>query len=149
MPPVSHNQLDQFSWETTASPSPQDAALVDQSLGAFNDTAARLEEVRVLACFAKSPTGTLVGGALARTWGRCCELQQIWVDEPMRRKGLGRRLVELVEREARARGCSLLYLETFSFQSPDFYRCLGFESACELAGFPNGIVKFVMRKSLA
>jgi N-acetylglutamate synthase-like GNAT family acetyltransferase len=62
---------------------------------------------------------------------------------------VGHRLVQLVEQEARNRGCSSMYLETFSFQSPEFYRSLGFESECEFDGFPNGIVKHVMRKSLA
>jgi hypothetical protein len=56
--------------------------------------------------------------------------------------------VQLVEEEARRRGCVLIFLETFSFQAPNLYRELGFEPACELAGFPGGVVKYVMRKSL-
>jgi ribosomal protein S18 acetylase RimI-like enzyme len=91
----------------------------------------------------------VTASSAARTWGRCCELQQIWVGEPYRRNGIGRRLMQLVEEEARRRRCTLIFLETFSFQAPELYRRLGFETACELSGFPNGIVKYVMRKSVA
>ena len=140
---------DELTWDTTDDPLRNDAAAVDEGLESFNRPAADLAGVRRLACFARSPAGGLIGGAIARTWGRCCELQQVWVAEPRRRRGIGRRLVELVEEEARRRGCTLIYLETFSFQAPDLYRHLGYEAACEVAGFPNGIVKYVMRKALA
>jgi ribosomal protein S18 acetylase RimI-like enzyme len=66
-----------------------------------------------------------------------------------RRRGVGRRLVELVEAAARARGCALLFLETFSFQARGIYQSLGFEVACELGGFPGGIAKYVLRKVLS
>ena len=70
------------------------------------------------------------------------------MDEPYRRRGVGSRLVRLVEEEARRRGCEVVYLETFSFQAPDLYRRLGYETACEFTGFPGGVVKHVMRKRL-
>ena len=149
MKPASDIKPDQFSWEVTATPAPEEAALIDDRLDSFNAATAPMKDVRPLACFARLPDGKVAGGAIARTWGECCELQQIWVDEPNRRSGIGRRLLQLVEQEARKRGCALLYLETFSFQSPEFYRRLGFESVCELGGFPNGITKHILRKCLA
>ena len=140
--------MDSLIWEQTDSPARADAAMVDAGLDAFNASAADLDAVRPLACFARRADGTLVGGAIARTWGACCEIQQLWVDEAHRRQGIGRRLVGMVEAEARARGCTLLYLETFSFQCPDLYRALGFEIACAFEGFPDGIVKYTMRKAI-
>jgi hypothetical protein len=61
------------------------------------------------------------------------------------RSGLMKRQVEL---NAIERGCNLLYLDTFSFQAPEFYYLLGYETACRLDGFPDGASKFVLRKSL-
>ena len=54
-----------------------------------------------------------------------------------------------LEADAIRRGCTLVYLETMSFQAPSFYQSLGFEPACTFAGFPNGITKSIMRRSLA
>jgi GNAT superfamily N-acetyltransferase len=138
-----------LEWEgVDGSPLPSDAMIIDHGLEQFNQSAADFSTSLKFACVARRSSGTVVGGALARWWGQCCELQQMWVDEHHRNAGLGRRLVQLVEAEARSRGCSLLYLDTFSFQAPMFYKKLGYDVACELKGFPNDVSKFVMRKSL-
>ena len=55
----------------------------------------------------------------------------------------------MVEAEARVRGCTLVYLDTFTFQAPRLYQRLGFEIACSFEGFPDDIVKFVLRKQIA
>ncbi len=124
---------------------PADAgAIVDAGLGASNDAAAPLHEVQALACVARGAAGTVIGGAVGRTWGECCELQQLWVRPDQRRRGLGARLVRGFQAHAAARGCRRFYLETFSFQAPALYRALGYVVALELHGFPHGIVKYTM-----
>lgn len=137
---------DDLTWDTQDTPVKADARVVDAGLGAFNDEAAPLSEVRPLASFARAPDGTLIGGAVGRTWGECCELQQLWVEASHRRAGIASHLVELFERRAKERGCRVFYLETFSFQAPALYRRLGYRSACDIAGFPGGIVKHLMTK---
>ena len=127
---------------------PPDAKVVDDALEEFNRSAADFSTSLKFACMARLRSGTIVGGALARWWGQCCELQQLWVDEQHRSAGVGRQLVQMVEAEARARGCELIYLDTFSFQAPAFYLRLGYEVACELKGFPKNVSKFIMRKKL-
>ncbi len=72
----------------------------------------------------------------------------LWVSKDLRGRGLGSRLVALFEAEARKRGCRLVYLDTFSFQAPEFYAKRGYETACRFDGFPGGMSKFVMRKGL-
>ena len=127
---------------------PEDAArIVDAGLGEANDAAAPLHEVRPLSCFARLPSGEVIGGAVGRTWGACCELQQLWVSPAHRRRGLGARLIREFEAHARSRGCATFYLETFSFQAPSLYRSLGYVTAYEHAVYPHGIVKYVMVKS--
>jgi GNAT superfamily N-acetyltransferase len=138
-----------LEWEgVDGSPLPGDAKTIDEGLERFNQSAADFTTSLKFACIARLGSGAVVGGALARWWGRCCELQQVWVDEHHRLQGIGRQLVRMVEVEARRRGCSLLYLDTFSFQAPGFYLKLGYEVACEFKGFPNDVSKFILRKSL-
>jgi len=122
------------------------AAVVDQGLGEANEAAAPLHEVRALACIARDGAGTVIGGAVGRTWGECCELQQLWVMPQHRRAGLGAALVRRFEARALARGCTFFYLETFSFQAPALYRSLGYDTLDRSAAFPHGIVKFAMAK---
>jgi GNAT superfamily N-acetyltransferase len=142
--------MNHIAWEQTDSPATADVAAVDDGLEASNrDAAADLANVRPLACFARLQTGELIGGTIARTCGECCELRQLWVEPSHRRRGIGRRLVEMVEQEARRRGCTLMYLETFSFQAPQLYLAVGFTVACEFRGFPGDVIKHIMRKELA
>ena len=124
-------------------PEPE-TALIGEGLDAFNAAAAPLHEVVPLACFARLPSGAVVGGAVGRTWGECCELQELWVDEAQRRQGIGADLVRAFEARASARGCRTFYLHTFSFQAPKLYRSLGYEVAMALEGFAPGIVKYLM-----
>lgn len=122
----------------------EESRRVDEGLGMANDLAAPLHEVRPLSCFARPASGEVVGGAVGRTWGGCCELQQLWVDPGHRRKGIATSLVHAFEAHAQTRGCRTFYLETFTFQAPELYRSLGYEVSHEHAVYPHGIVKYLM-----
>lgn len=141
--------MQSFRIDSQIDPSDTDIAPIDHGLHSYNQRAADLVAICRFACYARSPDGTLAGGALARWWGTACELQQIWVDEALRRRGIGALMMQQVETIAIERGCRLIYLDTFSFQAPEFYYCLGYETACRLDGFPDGGSKFILRKSLA
>ena len=41
----------------------------------------------------------------------------------------------------------MFYLTTLSYQAPAFYRKHGYEVLAEIAGYPNGIIKYLMHKS--
>lgn len=123
---------------------PAETHLVDDGLGNANDGAAPLHEVKPLSCFARLPSGKAIGGAIGRSWGRCCELQQIWVDPAYRKRGIATRLIQEFEALAQTRGCFLFYLETFNFQAPALYRSLGYEVRHQHDVYPHGIVKYIM-----
>ena len=125
------------------------SAVVDAGLGEFNDRAAPLHEVQRLSCFARNAQGHVVGGAIGRRWGQCCELQQLWVAADVRAKGLGTQLLGEFERRARATGCASVSLETYDFQAPSFYLRMGYAVEFVRRDFPHDIAKFHMGKSLS
>ncbi|HEY9067114.1 MAG TPA: GNAT family N-acetyltransferase [Burkholderiaceae bacterium] len=125
-----------------------EAAVVDAGLGAANEEAAPLRDVRLLAVFAREPAGAVVGGAVGRTWGLCCELRQLWVAESYRGQGVGSELLRAFERRAVERGCRQAYLDTFSFQARPFYEALGYKVVLEISGFDVGISKYTMIHNL-
>jgi GNAT superfamily N-acetyltransferase len=133
---------------TTHDALPPEAAAVDDGIGRYNDGAAPLHEVQPLACVARLTDGRVAGGAVGRRWGTCCELQQLWVDEGARRRGVGTRLMQAFEAHAAARGCTAVYLETFDFQAPGFYRRLGYVTEHVRGGYPHGIVRHHMVRHL-
>jgi GNAT superfamily N-acetyltransferase len=120
-------------------------AVIDRGLEAHNLAAAPLHEVRPFAVFA-TVEGRVAGGAIGRTWGACAELTQLWVDPAARRKGLGTSLMRRFEAGVRARGSRTIYLETFSFQAPDFYLRLGYRILNRFDGFAPGVAKYLMAR---
>jgi len=121
---------------------------VDRGLGAYNERERALADVRRLDVFARDDLNAVVGGAVGRTWGTCCELLQLWVRDDQRRTGLGRALMARFEAAARARGCTLVYLETWSFQAPGFYEKLGYRPVLATRGYTGDCIKFTMHKTL-
>jgi len=91
----------------------------------------------------------LVGGVAGFTWAGFCELRQLWVDERFRGLGHGTSLLTEAIEEARARNCSSVYLATYSFQAPDFYRRFGFETVAVIEDRPPGHSDNIMRLALA
>jgi ribosomal protein S18 acetylase RimI-like enzyme len=121
---------------------------VGQGLDAFNAQSAPLDQVAPVSCIATNDLGSVIGGAIGRTWGDMAELQQLWVREDFRNQGIGRRLLEVFEKEVVTREGKLIYLETFSFQALDFYQKFGYQIDLERSGFPNQIKKYHLSKAL-
>lgn len=121
---------------------------IDSGLHSANLAAAPLDEVQALVCSVHDAAGRLLGGALGRTWGQCAELQQLWVCAEQRRQGLGSALLMRFEALAAQRGCTQIYLETFSFQATGLYLRHGYREVSALRGFPQGIVKYLLQRPL-
>jgi GNAT superfamily N-acetyltransferase len=139
---------DEPSWQWACGDEVTDAdkSVVDAGLHGFNLGAAPLDDVAPVACVLRAPDGHVVGGAVGRRWGICCELQQLWVQPELRRQGLGLALLRRFEALARDEGCRRFYLETFSFQAPAFYRRAGYRAALVIEGLGSGISKFTMMR---
>jgi GNAT superfamily N-acetyltransferase len=129
-------------------PTPAEIDFLEQRLYEFNSQATGIVDASGLAVFGRDAQGEMVAGLCGHTWGGCCEIRQVWVHEKYRGQGLGRRLLELAETEARRRGCFQIVLATYSFQAPAFYRKLGFEIVGNLADYPRGHQDLHLRKAL-
>lgn len=138
-----------LAYSTTDTPSEEMLLALDAGLEEHNHSVAPLTDVRQLAAFATETSGRVVGGATGRTWGRCCELLQLWVSREARSLGVGSRLLRDFEARARTRGCTVFYLTTLSYQAPEFYRRHGYAVLAQIDGYPDGIVKYLMHKAEA
>jgi len=129
-------------------PLPEQVQYLEDRLYEFNSSVTRITDGEGLAIFVRDDAGHIVAGICGHTWGGCCEIRQVWVHEKHRGQGVGRRLLELAETEARRRGCFQIVLATDSFQAPEFYRKLGFEIVDSLPDYPRGHQHLHLRKVL-
>lgn len=97
----------------------------------------------------KKPSGEVVGG-VSGFWNAFGWLyvNSLWVSDDVRGNGYGKQLMERIEAEAVGRGCKNAYLNTMSFQAPEFYKKLGYTVFGELEDFPTGHSRIFLRKSL-
>ncbi len=108
------------------------------------------EEPRPVKVALRAPDSRLIGGLIGRThtlafW---LEISVLWVDAAYRRQGLGRRLMEAAEQEARQRGCRFARTATSDFQAPGFYAKLGYVQYGLLEDCPPGETVHYLRKVL-
>jgi GNAT superfamily N-acetyltransferase len=129
-------------------PTPAEIDVLEQRLYEFNSQATGIVDASGISVFGRDAQGAVVAGLCGHTWGGCCEIRQVWVHEQHRGQGIGRRLLELAETEARRRGCHQIVLATHSFQAPEFYRTLGFEIVHSLSDYPRGHQHLRLRKIL-
>jgi GNAT superfamily N-acetyltransferase len=73
-------------------------------------------------------------------------VNNLWVEEALRRSGVGTVPVREAERIAAERGCHSAWLDTFSFQAPLFYQKLGYEVFGTLDYPPKNKRYFLRRK---
>jgi GNAT superfamily N-acetyltransferase len=115
-------------------------------LNAFNVETTGVSDGRWLFASVRDDDGALVGGAAGWTWAGCGYLDQLWVRADRRGAGIGTRLLETFEAEARARGCELMVLATHSFQAPALYARHGYVERGRIEGYPRGHAHIYLEK---
>ena len=129
-------------------PRPEQVHYLEDRIYEFNSGVTGIADGEWLAIFVRDGAGRIVAGICGSTWGGCCEIRQFWVEESLRGRGLGTRLFEAAEGEARRRRCTRIFLMTFSFQAPAFYAGLGFTTVATVDGYPRGHQNVLMSKRL-
>jgi len=90
----------------------------------------------------------IVGGVISEIFWGWYYINVLWVKPELRGCGYGQKLLIQAESEARKRGAKNVYLDTFSFQAPDFYKKNGYHVFGELSNFPQGFQRYFFTKEL-
>lgn len=119
-------------------------------LRAFTGKAVGPPDNRDFALLITAPGEPAVLGGLwgQSRWG-AFYVDMIVVPEALRGTGVGTDLMIRAETEARARGCHLMWLDTYAFQARPFYERLGFEVFGQMDGPEPFYPRWFMCKTLA
>ena len=114
---------------------------------AFNARAVGKSKYRTLAITLRQGK-EIVGGLTGWVWMGWCHVDLLWIEDKYRGKGRGTKLMRKAEAEARKRGAKNMFLDSFSFQAPGFYKKLGFREFGRLKNFPAGHTRYFLAKAL-
>lgn len=123
---------------TKSVPSSEDVQFLEDRLYEFNAAQTGRDDGQLFAFFIRNELHEIVAGLTGWTWAQACEIGQLWVHPQWRKQGYGRALLETAEQEARACGCHVILIASYSFQAPAFYQKFGYELAWQLNDFPPG-----------
>lgn len=129
---------------------PEDAAwgVIGKGLDAFNvQIAGEYNFQRI--CFAlQTSDDNIVGGILGELFWDWFHIDLLWIPEELRGHGYGHQLLLKIEEEAKKRGAKNIFLDTFSFQAPEFYKKHGYQIYGELKDFPPGHQRYFFKKQI-
>jgi ribosomal protein S18 acetylase RimI-like enzyme len=123
-------------------------AIIGRGISNYNEQQTGDQNFQRLCFVLHAPDQEIVGGVMGETYWDWFHLDLLWVKDELRGRGYGHRLLTLAEQEARQRGAKNAYLDTFSFQAPNFYKQHGYQVFGELEDFPPGHQRYFLTKKL-
>jgi ribosomal protein S18 acetylase RimI-like enzyme len=126
----------------------QDEDFIFQRLLEYN--LARIEDKnpKDLGVYLQDETGKKVGGLIGNTHGNWLFIKFLWVSEELRGHSIGSNILNQAEQTAKERGCKYSFLDTFSFQAPEFYKKHGYKKVFALENYPVTGKRYYFTKTL-
>jgi GNAT superfamily N-acetyltransferase len=128
-------------------PSWDDREVIDEALGAYNAPFLRDPDYSYFGVFVRDAAGAIRAGLIGNCYAGWLFVNLLWVHVDLRRAGVGSRLIAEAERHASEFGCHSAWVDTFSFQAPDFYPRFGYREFARL-DYPPSHERIFFRKTL-
>lgn len=126
----------------------QDEDTIFQGLLEYN--LARIEDKtpKDLGVYLHNESGKKIAGLIGNTHGNWLFIKFLWVSEELRGQNIGSNILNQAEKVAKERGCKYSFLDTFSFQAPEFYKKHGYKEVFALENYPVTGKRYYFTKTL-
>ena len=115
---------------------------------AYNRSKREEAESEPLNLYLEDEKGNLLAGLVAETFGNWLEIEYLFVKEELRGQGIGSKLLQRAESEAKKRNCRFAFVNTYQFQAPDFYLSHGYKEVFALQDYPYTGQRYYYQKDL-
>ena len=102
----------------------------------YNRSKREAAESEPLNLYVEDDSGELMAGLVAETFGNWLEIEYLFVKEDLRGQGIGSKLLQQAESEAKKRNCRYVFVNTYQFQAPAFYQKHGYKEVFTLKDYP-------------
>ena len=115
---------------------------------AYNRSKREEAESEPLNLYVEDEKGNLMAGLVAETFGNWLEIEYLFVKEELWGQGIGSKLLQRAESEAKKRNCRFAFVNTYQFQAPDFYLSHGYKEVFILQDYPYTGKRYYYQKDL-
>jgi GNAT superfamily N-acetyltransferase len=134
--------------ELSQNPTNEDREAILTPLRAYNAAKAGESNSQPVALLVRDDKDEILGGLYGRVFYQWLFIELLSVPEQARGQGIGTKLMQMAEDLAREKECIGIWLDTFDFQAPEFYRKLGYSELGQIADYPPGHKRFFFQKRL-
>jgi len=134
--------------ECSQNPTDEEREAILTPLRAYNAAQAGPSNAQPLALLVRDDNGEILGGLYGRFFYQWLFIELLSVPEQARGQGMGSKLMQMAEDLAREKECVGIWLDTFDFQAPEFYKRLGYSELGQIADYPPGHKRFFFQKRL-
>ena len=114
----------------------QKSQVIGDLIRSYNRSRREAAESEPLNLYVEDDNGQLLAGLVAETFGNWLEIEYLFVKEDIRGQGIGSKLLEQAESEAKMRNCRFAFVNTYQFQAPAFYKKQGYKKVFTLKDYP-------------
>jgi ribosomal protein S18 acetylase RimI-like enzyme len=122
--------------------------LLEDKIYEYNSAKTHIADGNLFSRVVRGENDEIIAGIAGWTWAGICEITQLWVDEKVRKDGLGKMLLEAAEVETKSKGCHTIMVRSFSFQAPHFYERYGFKTEHIITDFPKAYDYYILSKRI-
>ena len=121
---------------------------IGNQIRAYNRSKREEAASEPLNLYLEDEKGNLMAGLVAETFGNWLEIEYLFVKEELRGQGIGSKLLQQAENEAKNRKCRFAFVNTYQFQAPDFYLSHGYKEVFALQDYPYTGQRYYYQKDL-
>ena len=125
-----------MDFRITADGNERDTREIHEMLKKYNLAHREASQSVPIGIFLEDEMGRKLAGLTGETYGNWLCIRYLFVSESLRGQGIGGRLLETAELDAKRRGCQYDFVDTFSFQTPSFYKNHGYGEVFTLEAYP-------------
>jgi len=129
---------------------PDDATIktLEEGLISYNTAIVGGSNSQPLWLIGRDDQGNIQAGLKGISFFNWLFVDWLWVAEEFRKQDYGSSLLSQAEQIAKERGCIGVFLDTFSFQAPEFYAKHGYKEFGRIKSFPIAHARIYLYKEL-
>lgn len=134
-------------WEVVEESAPDIFKVIENGVIDYGRNLASDGRAKPLACVVRE-NDKIIAGVSGRTEYDRLFVNYVWVAEEFRCKGIGTKLLEEIEYEAKERGCNDSLIETLDDRVSLLYSRVGYMTVAEIPFFVGPFTRYIMKKTI-